>query len=183
MWVAIGIGLGVIVVLAIGVVGIGAALPQEHLASRAATLRQPIDAVWRTIEDVAAIPTWRTGVARVEIRDAEPERRAWSEHARHGAIPLRVIVREPPRRLVVRIDSDTLPFGGTWTYELESIEQRSTRLRITERGVVKPPAFRFLGRYVFGTERTIVGYLSDIARRFGEAATIERRAAAATTER
>lgn len=69
-----------------------------------------------------------------------------------------------------------MPFGGTWTYELEpwSADGRTgTRLTITERGRVKPPVFRFLSKHVFGHERTAVGLLEQLAAHLGERATIE----------
>ena len=67
----------------------------------------------------------------------------------------------------VRIADDTLPFGGTWTYELAP-EGAGTRLTITEDGVVRNVVFRFLSRWVFSHTATLEKYLRALGRKFGE---------------
>jgi hypothetical protein len=75
-----------------------------------------------------------------------------------------VVESDPPRRRVTAIDDASLPFGGTWTWEL-SPEGQGTRLTVTERGHVDPPLFRFLSRFVFGHDATLRRVLSDLSRR------------------
>lgn len=70
----------------------------------------------------------------------------------------------PPRLLVTRIADSDLPFGGSWTFELEP-EGAATRLTITENGEVYNPFFRFMARFVFGHEGTARAYLEDLRRR------------------
>jgi hypothetical protein len=72
-----------------------------------------------------------------------------------------VTERQPPRRLVTRIADQSLPFGGTWTYELTPAGS-GTRLTITEHGTVFNPVFRFMSRFVFGHAATIERFLKDI---------------------
>ena len=88
----------------------------------------------------------------------------WRERAGGDAIMFEVVESRPHERLEVRIADPDLPFGGTWTYELLP-ETVSTRLRITERGEVYNPVFRFMSRFVFGHAATLDAYLADLRAR------------------
>ena len=92
---------------------------------------------------------------------ADPPR--WVEHGSNGDIAFESVERDPPRRLVTRIADRSLPFGGTWTYELTPAGS-GTRLRITEHGEVFNPVFRFMSRFVFGHTATIDRFLKDVVR-------------------
>ena len=81
-----------------------------------------------------------------------------------GEMPIRVQDEVAERELVTRIVDDGLPFGGTWTYQLEPVEE-GTRLTITEDGFVRDPFFRFMSRYVFGHEKTVEDYLDALRER------------------
>jgi len=67
---------------------------------------------------------------------------------------------------VTRIADDSLPFGGSWTYELFPSGE-GTEVRITERGEVRNPIFRALSTFVFGHTVTLDRYLADLQRRAG----------------
>ena len=58
----------------------------------------------------------------------------------------------------------SLPFGGSWTYELIPTAG-GTMLRITEDGEVYNPLFRFISRFVLGHYKSIDQYLDDLERR------------------
>ena len=68
---------------------------------------------------------------------------------------------------MTRIADRSLPFGGTWTYEITA-EAGGSALRITEEGEVYNVIFRFMARFVFGYTATMEGVLRDAGRRFGE---------------
>jgi len=53
-----------------------------------------------------------------------------------------------------------LPFGGTWTFELADTGDGGTRLTLTEDGVIEPPVFRALAKWVFGLDTTQKDYLA-----------------------
>ena len=72
---------------------------------------------------------------------------------------------EAPTKIVTRIADKTLPFGGSWTYDL-SPDGGGTRLVITENGEVYNPLFRFMSRFVFGHTATIERFLTDLGRAF-----------------
>jgi uncharacterized protein YndB with AHSA1/START domain len=149
---------------------IGALLPREHVATRSARYLQPHEAIWKVITDAEAMPQWRTGLTAVKRLPEENGLPGWVETASFGEIPLRVEQMDPPQRLVLRIASDELPFGGTWTYEIAAVEGGAT-LRITENGLVKNAFFRFMSRFLFGHTATIEQYLKDLGKKFGEEVT------------
>ncbi len=149
------------------IVLIGWLLPKDHVATRKARYRQPPEAIWAAITDVEAMPSWRDGlkgVKRLRDRNGLP---AHIEVTGSGEIPMETVEMSPSRLLVNRIADPRLPFGGTWTFEIEPTAEGAT-LRITERGYVTNPLFRFLSRFVFGQTSTIESYLKSLAKKFGE---------------
>ena len=152
------------------VVVAGMLLPKEHTARSHAAINAPPDSVWRALTDVAAFPTWRDDVSRVEILPTTNGKKAWREVGKHGTIAFEETVAERPRRLVARIADPSLPFGGTWTYDVAP-ETAGSRVTITEDGVVHNPVFRFMSRFVFGHHATQEAYLRALGRKFGHDAT------------
>jgi len=148
-WVLIAVG--IIVALIVLVTVIGAFLPREHTASRAIVLREPPEAVWSTIRNLEGIAAWFPEGARVKVEVAEERR---------------------PAKLVTRIVPEPrAPFGGTWTYEIQSAPGGS-RLTVTERGWIGVPPFRVVA-HLMGLDATIKSYLTALARKFGEAPAIQ----------
>jgi len=147
---------------------IGAMLPRDHVATRMARYSQPPEKIWQAITAAEAFPSWRTGVTAVKRLPEENGLAGWVETSSFGEMPLRVVESDAPRRLVLRIASDELPFGGTWTYEVTAVDGGAT-LRITEDGFVKPALFRFMSRFLFGHTATMEQYLKDLGKKFGEA--------------
>ncbi|MGI8989436.1 MAG: SRPBCC family protein [Bryobacteraceae bacterium] len=144
----------------------GALLPKAHTAARRATLRQPPEAVYRVITDVETYPKWRPGVKSVERTPF-----GWREiDSRGSAITYETVEASPPRRFVARIADSKLPFGGTWTYDIEPASNGSA-LTITENGEVYNPIFRFVSRFIMGHTATIDAYLKALGGKFGETST------------
>lgn len=160
--------LGIVVAALLVIIGlvalIGSRLPQAHVASREARLPVPPDAVWQVITDVEHYAAWRDDVSRVERLPDRAGKTTWVEHGSSGRTTMTIDRAEPPRVLVVRIADPDLPFGGTWTYEIAPDPGGST-LRITERGEVYNPIFRFAARFVFGYEGTLRSYLSALEKK------------------
>jgi uncharacterized protein YndB with AHSA1/START domain len=160
-------------VLIAGVVTlIGVMLPRDHVASTTTIISAPPDSVWQALVNVSGYPDWRSDVRSVDVLSTDGALR-WREQTRDGAITFERSEEKPPHRLVSRIADETLPFGGTWTYELAP-EATGTRLRITERGYVTNPLFRFVARFVFGHHRTQEDFLRALGRRFGHDVTLAR---------
>jgi uncharacterized protein YndB with AHSA1/START domain len=169
-WVLIAAGGLASIVAVIAVVG--AFVPRSHVASRTAHLKQRPDSVWQTIADYANAASWRSDVKSVERLPDREGRAVWQEIDSHGQrLPLETLEEIPPRRLVRRIADPTLPFGGTWTIEIEPTGA-GCAVTITERGEIKNAVFRFVAHYLMGYTATIESYLKALARKFGEDAVI-----------
>jgi uncharacterized protein YndB with AHSA1/START domain len=153
--------------LAFLIIVIGWLLPKDHVASRAARYHQSPETVWRAITDMDAMPSWREGLQSVKHLPDRGGLPAHIEVTATGEIPMETVEMIPPRKLVGRIADPQLPFGGTWTFEITP-ESDGVTLRITERGWVSNPLFRFLSRFVFGYTGEIEKYLRSLARKFAE---------------
>jgi hypothetical protein len=161
----IGIGL-VIVGCALCAVAVawlvGRSLPAEHEASVTREIVSPLSLVASRVRDVATQPDWRPGVTRIEVRRRIGAVLHYVEHGPNGAIPFAFAEITPDRTFTSTIDTERLPFGGTWTIALSPVSEQQTRVTITERGVVRSAVFRALARHVFGHTRTIEQYLSAL---------------------
>ena len=145
------------VVAAVAVVGL--MLPQAHRAQRTVRLARPPGEVFDVIAGFERYPEWRTDVGRVRVEGAGVGARVFEESGGETMV-YQIDVFEPPSRLVMRIADASLPFGGTWTYELRPIAD-GTELTVTEDGEVYNPIFRFVSRFILGHYATIDGVLTD----------------------
>ena len=123
---------GLIATVAIAATAIGAMLPKAHTASRSVAIN-------RTPADLFAHIRKRTASEKEYV----------------------LVSEEAPRRIVTRV-VDGMPYGGTWTIDLEP-DGSGTRVTVVERGEVYNPLFRFLSRFVFGHTATIDRYLKELA--------------------
>lgn len=169
LWFLIGI-----VLMVIGLTcAVGAVLPRDHVATGSVVVPIEPAAAWRKIRAVGDLPAWRSGITKVDGIDGPAEApREWVEHSGNDAMKLIVEESQDLRLLRTRIDDTGKPFGGTWTFEL-SPEGPATRVRITERGFVGPPPFRFIAKFVMGHRATLVRYLADFAKATGATVRIE----------
>lgn len=155
----------VLVAIVLIVVGVGYSLPRAHQATNEATLRTSPQSLYKLITDVDRFPEWRSSVERIERAPDSAGKTRFREIGGDGTILYEVDTAVPNQRLVTRIADPTLPFGGSWTYELVP-RGDSTTLRITENGEVYNPIFRFVSRFVMGHTATIEKYLNDVRRYF-----------------
>jgi uncharacterized protein YndB with AHSA1/START domain len=153
---------------------VGASLPRDHVAARRARFRKPAAEVWGVITDLETAASWRSTVTRVERR-TEGDREIWVEHQKEWGdeMPLEVVERVAPWRFVTRIASEALPYGGTWTFELDE-RGGETVVTITERGFVRSPLLRVLGRiFRYDPAESAATYLRDLGAKLGESVTPE----------
>jgi Polyketide cyclase / dehydrase and lipid transport len=159
----------VIVLLIAVVVAIGYALPTAHIATRQAHYRQSPEAVYALI---SGPQNWRPDLVRTEELPKSPSgARRWKEYAKNGAaVTFEVAQALPPRIYQARIADKSLPFGGTWTYEITPTAN-GCDLRIIEAGEVYNPVFRFVSRFLMGYTKTMDTYLVAVGGKFGELVT------------
>lgn len=161
------IALGVVAALLVVIVLVGYMLPVKHRAQITTTIAAPPDQVYAIITNVAAFPEWRTGVRSVEVLPSPDGKRRWREVSKNGTIPFVAESANAPTTLVTRIDSKSLPFGGTWTYEVQPDAEGRSRLQITEDGEIYNPIFRVVSRFLIGYEGTLREYVTDVQRKLG----------------
>ncbi|MEO6436010.1 MAG: SRPBCC family protein [Tepidisphaeraceae bacterium] len=164
-WTFIVVGGLVLLVCAVAVIGL--MLPKGHHAAKSVTLRAAPVEVFAVITDFAKAGEWRSGLQRVEMLPNEGGAVMFREIGGQGPMTFRVEALEPPTRLVTRIADKSLPFGGTWTYDLRP-QGSGTELTITEDGEVYNPIFRFMSTFFFSQTAAIEAYLASLERRLGE---------------
>ena len=155
------LGLGGLIGL---VVAVGYALPKGHRASLVATYAAPPAVVFARIADVDRYADWRADVSRIERLPDDAGRVMFREHGRHGPITFRIEQSTAPSRMVTRIADPSLPFGGTWTYELAPTPSGGTTLTITEDGEVYNPIFRVMSKVFFSQTATIEAYQAALGK-------------------
>ncbi|MFO0972483.1 MAG: SRPBCC domain-containing protein [Phycisphaerae bacterium] len=157
---------GALVGLVVLVTLVGLLLPRGHVATGAVRLERAPDAVWAAVTTVEEFTRWRGDLKGAERLPDKNGRPVWRETDKHGqTMTLECEEWSAPRRLVTRIADAGLPFGGTWTIEIEPAGAGCT-VRVTENGEVYNPIFRFMARFVFGHRATLRGYLLALAKRF-----------------
>jgi hypothetical protein len=156
---------GVLLMLFGLVMAIGAVLPVRHRATRRARFRQSPAVLYAIL---AGPPDWRSDVKSFGSLPDRDGRRQWWEQDGHGRrIRYELVEDSPPLRRTVRIADPSLPFGGTWTYEISPAPEGAD-LRITEDGEVRNAIFRFVSRFVIGHTRTIETFFSNLGTKTGE---------------
>ncbi len=162
----LGIIVGVLVALGLAVFIAGSMMPQNHTASRSASLSAPPDSVWAVITDVAAFPRWRKDVAVVETLPSRDGKVVWKEtSAGRNSLTFEAETAEQPRHLVTRITDKGLPFGGSWDYVIVP-DGSGSRITITENGEIYNPIFRVVSR-AMGYTSTLDAYLESLAAKVG----------------
>jgi hypothetical protein len=153
---------GIFVAIVLVVAIIGWFQPVAHKADRERTFAISPDSLYAIVADVEKAPAWRKKVKSVEILPNDSGKRSFREISSDGTILYVIEEAVPGKRFVTRIADKSLPFGGTWSFDL-SPSGTGTTLRITEDGEVYNPIFRFVSRFVMGHHATIDAYLGDLS--------------------
>ena len=163
---------GVIILAVLLMALIGSFLPREHTATRSVLLHKSPESIYALVRDFESMPKWRTDVRSVNVKTGDGGRVQFREEGKHGAVNYELMEDVPARRMVTRITDTDLGYAGKWTYVFAA-EGSTTRVTITEDGVVSNVIFRFLSRYAFGPTATIDTYLTSLGKQFGETVTPE----------
>jgi len=153
-----------VVLLAIPVIAYvgGLFISETHTATVTRQIDRPAEIVWRSLTEVQGYDRWRTGVERIEVLSDSTQPLRWREvYSNQEPITFEETARVDSTRWTVRIADDDLPFGGSWTYELERTA-RGTQFTITENGEVYNPLFRFISKFVMGYTDTMNRFLDDL---------------------
>jgi hypothetical protein len=156
---------GTLLLLVIAMFIIGTLLPKEHVAVVSGRVDAGIEDVFATLRDVSKFAEWRPDVKSVDVLPDSDGHRRWKENLGSMVIALEEVEAQAPRRLINRIADPTLPFCGTWIYELRP-DGAATSISITENGEVRPPLFRFMSRFIFGHSATMRNYVEALRRKY-----------------
>jgi len=140
----------------------GSALPNDHVTTIATTMPASQERVWQMIADVKSQAGWRTGLKAVEPWPSADGKECWLEVQSGMKMPLCVDASEPPVKRVVRIADASLPFSGSWTYEVTPKSATESTLSITERASTRTPMWKFVGHYVIGEDTAITQFDKDL---------------------
>ena len=153
--------------IAVGVValvaGIGWMLPKAHTAARTAQYAAAPEAVFAAVSDVGQYASWRSDVTSVDLLPSG-DGKVFRETGPDGQVTYRIETLEPPTRMVSRIADPSLPFGGSWTFEVAAAAGGGSSLTITEDGEVYNPIFRFISRFFMSPTAAIEAFENDLAR-------------------
>jgi hypothetical protein len=162
--------LGVIILAIVAVVVVGALLPKSHTASRTAVIRATPGQVFALI---SGPQNWRTDLKEYSFFE-EGSRHMQRDTDKHGqTITYEIVELQPPTLRKSVIADKSLPFGGSWTWNIQP-HSDGCAVTITEDGEVYNPIFRFVSRFIIGHTKTIDNYLAMLA----QAANRERAAQA-----
>lgn len=138
----------------------GSVLPEKHMATASREFNSSRENVWAVLTDFEHFPQWRT-----DLKEIKTGTNTFTEVSTGGeAIEYRIDEFNAPERLITTIITPDLPFGGSWTYELEPTAT-GCKLTITENGEVYNPLFRFMSKYMFGHTTTMEQYLDDLSKK------------------
>lgn len=159
------------VVLAAGVLtamaAAGTAIPARHVVSRRAYYQQKPETVYSMLW---AQPPWYPGFSGFEELPARGGKRKWNVRLR-ALVDLEVAFEEEearaPEMLVINTADASLPFQGSWRYQVLPHKDGAI-LRITQIGAVRNPIHRCLAKFIVGYEAGLDDYLTRLGEKFGE---------------
>jgi uncharacterized protein YndB with AHSA1/START domain len=149
------------------------ALPAETTHTRSITLHQSPEAVFALLADWENMPKWNRNMEKIELLPPIDGRPA-TRQTFNGNMTMTIITREakPPTRLVRTMADDGGPFVGSWTYEITPTPTGSSRVVLTEDSEINSPFFRLMMK-LFDPRKYMDAHLEDMAKHFGETATVE----------
>ncbi len=176
LWLALGILGGLVVLLGLFLLvmyAVGARMEPNHEFSCTLRLRQPAEAVFAAVDDVAGWPSWDKGVARVEMLPPTDGRETCRMHMGHNPMVLVTTRREPPRVLERTMEDagKHRMFSGSWLHEIAP-EGAGCVVKLTERGTIHMAIPRAMARKLADPRMYLKRHLKVLAAKFGEEARI-----------
>ncbi len=144
----------------------GLLMAPNHVSVRTIALNSKPEVVWDALTNFEELPTWRSGVKRVEVKKTG-DQTLIIEHGDEQAMTFRLLAFDPPHRFQTEIADDDLPFAGTWTWELKP-QGRGCALTITEHGNIKSAPMRTVAAVLMDPAQTQDQYLRELAAHLDE---------------
>jgi carbon monoxide dehydrogenase subunit G len=150
--------IGLVVLAAALVTGIGALMPATREGRAEARIAAPPDRVLAVIADLEAQADWRDGIAAV-TRTAT----GWTETTARGEVITFTSEEMTATRIRLRFTSDA-GYAGTWDATLTP-DGDGTRIAVTESASVPNPLARIVARIMFDPQAFANAYLAALAAR------------------
>jgi hypothetical protein len=142
----------------------------DREASGSLAVPEAPDVIWQVLTDLDNLPTWRTGLTRVERLPDLGGTPAWMEFRGTRQEAVRVAEAERPLRLVTeRVGPDGVT--ASWNWELVRTGEGS-RLTLTRRVTLIPLGQRVLSGVFRQTGREVEQALSDLSARLDGASRV-----------
>ena len=141
------------------IIAVGAMLPKHHNASRTVVLRATPEQVFALI---SGPQDWRTDLKEYKFFDQNGHAMVREIDTHGQTINYEIVQSQPPTFLKRTIADKNLPFGGSWTWNIQPQDDRS-EVTIIEDGEVYNPLFRFVSKFIMGHTRSIDNYLAMLS--------------------
>lgn len=158
---------GVIALIILGAYADGATMPVDHTVSVSGVVAASPDKVFARITNIAAAPSWRPEVQSVQVLPKDNTRDAWVEDLGHGMtmkfLAVTTAPPDPTGHALREVKLDDPTYGGVWSYELSpGPTPNTTNLKITEKGYIIPPIYRFMMAHIMGPTKNLQDYLDHM---------------------
>jgi uncharacterized protein YndB with AHSA1/START domain len=160
-----------LILLGVAAYLVGYSIPARQTHTRTITLKQTPEAVFALLIDLPNFPKWNRSLVKIELLPPVDGKEA-TRQTFNGNMQMTIITSEstPPSHLVRTMGDNNGPFAGSWTYEITPANGGS-EVVLTEDSSMKNPLFRLMAK-IFGETKYLDEHLEDMAKHFGETATI-----------
>jgi hypothetical protein len=158
------LGFCALVVVAMFLVGAG--MSARHVLTRRTSFAASQERVWSALLSIRQLPVDRSDLRAVDL--GVGSRPPGSIEVVGTAVKIEIETFRPPRELVVKTSDPDVPYGGTWTFLLESETNDLTRLTVTEDAEVRSRFLRFVVRVLGQDEVLVNGIFRAVRRKLAE---------------
>jgi len=146
-------------------------IPASQTNTRTITLKQTPEAIFALLSDFQSMPKWNRNMEKIEILPPIDGKEATRQTFK-GNMQMTIVTStsNPPTQLVRSMGDIGGPFVGSWTYDITPAAGGS-EVALTEKSEMKNPFFRLMVK-LFGPTKYMDEHLEDLAKHFGESATI-----------
>lgn len=149
------------------ILGYGYSLPVEHQITMQRHYEQKTpDDIWAVIANHRKYSQWREDVYEITEIPSRGKYDAWKEVDANGhSVPYEIIGHSPGKQLIIEITDASLPYGGTWTFDLLP-DATGTTVKITEHGSIDNLLLRVFAHFVTGYTSDMNSWLNSLDNKF-----------------
>lgn len=167
---------GLLCTFFIVIIGYGYSLPVEHQITMQRHYAKTPDEIWSVIVDYRKYSQWRENVYEVTEMRSKGSYDAWKELDADGhSVPYEIISYSQGKQMIIEITDATLPYGGSWTFDLVP-DETGTTLMITENGKIDNLFFRVKAHFSSGYTDSMNAWLNSLDNKYVLDAQLEKTA-------